>query len=330
MENNIAEAAIIAFTKSLMAENDASSHTLKAYQGDLRQFFGFGARSSLFTLDPADPRPFTHISRGHIRSFAVYLNQLRLGPATMERKLSTLRSFFRFLQRHGQVDKNPASQVDLPSKPKKQPEFLTVDEAFALIHSAEKPDDPNGIRDLAILELFYATGMRVSELSSLSVGDIDLSRGTIKVKGKGKKERLCPVGGAAEKALGPLIVGIAPDRAVFLNKSGGRLSVRSIHSIVKRHARQAGLGRPVGPHRLRHSFATHLLEGGADLRAIQEMLGHSSLSTTQKYTHVNLKKLMEVYDNAHPRAHAGSEKPDGGNARIKAKRKSPIQFPEHS
>ncbi|MDH5639409.1 MAG: tyrosine recombinase XerC [Nitrospinota bacterium] len=294
--------------RSLMAEMDASAHTLKAYKADLRQFFAFGAHSSLFVPDPTSSHPFNQISRSHVRSFAAHLSRLRLGPATMERKLSSLRSFFRFLQRHGQVDINPATQVELPSKPKKPPGFLTVDETFALIGAAENLDAPNGPRDLAILELFYATGMRVSELAALCVGDVDLAGGMIKVKGKGKKERLTPVGGAAGRALSLIISGANQDQPVFLNNRGGRLSVRSIHSIVKRSARLAGLGRPVGPHRLRHSFATHLLEGGADLRAIQEMLGHSSLSTTQKYTHVNLKKLMEVYDSAHPRAHTATGK----------------------
>ena len=296
--------AINDFIRSLMAEMDASAHTLKAYETDIRQFFTFGAKSTLFTLDSASSRPFCGIGRSHIRAFAADMSRLGLSPATMERKLSSLRSFFRFLQRHGQVDKNPATQVELPSKPKKPPGFLTVDETFALIGAADNPEAPNGPRDLAILELFYATGMRVSELAALRVGDVDMEGGMIKVKGKGKKERLTPVGGAAARALSLFVSGYAPDRPVFLNNRGERLSVRSIHSIVKKNARMAGLGRPVGPHRLRHSFATHLLEGGADLRAIQEMLGHSSLSTTQKYTHVNLKKLMEVYDSAHPRAHA--------------------------
>ncbi|MDH5510683.1 MAG: tyrosine recombinase XerC [Nitrospinota bacterium] len=313
MESIDLDRAIRAFMRSLMAEMDASPHTLKAYETDLKQFFAFGAKSSLFHPDSSSSRPFNQISRSHVRSFAAHMNKLRIGPATMERKLSSLRSFFRFLQRHGQVDKNPATQVDLPSKPKKPPGFLTVDETFALIGAVENQDTPNGPRDHAILELFYATGMRVSELAALCVGDVDLAEGMIKVKGKGKKERLTPVGGAAARALSRFVSGANPDQPVFLNNRGERLSVRSIHSIVKRSARLAGLGRPVGPHRLRHSFATHLLEGGADLRAIQEMLGHSSLSTTQKYTHVNLKKLMEVYDSAHPRAHTVS----GNNCAIK-------------
>ena len=311
MENRIINQAMAAFLESMKAERDASVHTLRAYEKDLSEFFGFMATTGLFIPDSAAPRPFAAVERRHVRAFAAHLSRLGKSPATMERKLCSLRSFFRFLQRGGLVDFNAAAAVDLPSKPKKLPAFLTVDEAFAMIDSAEKSDGKNHLRDLAILELFYATGMRVSELSSLNLEDIDDGQGMIKVRGKGKKERLTPFGGAAGRALaahmGAQGSGGGPKAPLFRNKAGERLSVRSVHSIVKKHCRQAGLGRPVGPHRLRHSFATHLLEGGADLRVIQEMLGHSSLSTTQKYTHVNLKRLMEVYDSAHPRAQAAAE-----------------------
>ena len=308
MINETAQKAIAAFIDSLKAERDASPHTLKAYEKDLIQFFSFAAGAGFFTADSAGDKPFAKITRAHIRAFAASMNRKGAGPATCERKLSSLRSFFRFLQRHGGVETNPAAQVDLPTKPKKLPDFLSVDETFAMIGALETQEQASPARDLAILELLYATGMRVSELAGLNMGDIDPARGLIKARGKGKKERLTPYGGAAERALNALISaqGSAggPSAPLFRNRLGGRLSIRSIHAIVKNSARKAGLGRPVGPHRLRHSFATHMLEGGADLRAIQEMLGHSSLSTTQKYTHVNLKRLMEVYDGAHPRAGA--------------------------
>jgi integrase/recombinase XerC len=309
MENQIVKRATTAFIDSLKAERDASPHTIKAYETDLGQFFTFAAQAKLFTPSPVAAKPFAAVTRAHIRAFAARMSRQGLGPATMERKLSALRSFFRFLQRHGRVETNPAAQVDLPTKPKKLPNFLSIDETFAMIGFVEKDDAKSQPRDLAILELLYATGMRASELASLSLGDIDGARGLIKVRGKGKKERLTPFGGAAERALNALISTQGSDGGasapLFRNRAGGRLTVRAIHAIVKKSARLAGLGRPVGPHRLRHTFATHLLEGGADLRAIQEMLGHSSLSTTQKYTHVNLKRLMEVYDGAHPHAGAG-------------------------
>jgi integrase/recombinase XerC len=176
-------------------------------------------------------------------------------------------------------------------------------------------DDASSLRDRAILELLYATGMRVSEMASLSVEDIDFDRGFITVKGKGKKERLVPFGKKADEAINRLFGKTGKVDAdhhgtpVFLNRSHKRLSSRSIHSIVKKYAKSVGLDRPVAPHRLRHTFATHLLDGGADLRAIQEMLGHASLSTTQKYTHVSLSRLMEVYDDAHPRASLSRNKP---------------------
>ncbi len=238
----------------------------------------------------------------------------------MERKLSTLRAFFRRLTQTGVLPRNPGKDVDLPSKPKRLPDFLTTGEAAALME-APGDDDASPLSDRAILELLYATGMRVSEMASLSVEDIDFHRGFITVKGKGKKERLVPFGQKARGALRRLLDEIHKSEAdrygtpVFLNRYKKRLSSRSIHSIVKKYARKVGLDRPVAPHRLRHTFATHLLDGGADLRAIQEMLGHSSLSTTQKYTHVSLSRLMEVYDDAHPRASLIKEKKSQTNSK---------------
>ena len=298
--------ALDGFMTSLRAETGASPHTVRAYWKDLRQFFDYTLSSNELQPESVAGKPFSAFTRRHVRSFAAALRQRGLKPATQERKLSSIRSFFRFMQRLGEVDFNCAAQVDLPKKPKSLPGFLSVDEAFAMMDSAQGAEGRNKARNHAILELLYATGMRVSELSGVNLGDVDFAGGFIKVLGKGNKERLVPFGGKAETALKALVNERDPNAAknapLFLNKDGGRLSVRSIHSIVKRGSLMAGLGRPVGPHKLRHTFATHLLEGGADLRAIQEMLGHSSLSTTQKYTHVNLKTLMEVYDRTHPRA----------------------------
>jgi integrase/recombinase XerC len=293
------------FLDHVSAEKNGTTETIRAYEVDLRQFFADLRRRALWgdagniarlaSLTPADIRKFITATRA----------AANLSASTIERKLSTIRAFYRYFNQIGVIDTNPARQVSLPTKPKKNPDFLTADEISALLDGKEA----KSLRDRAILELFYATGLRASEVAALSVADIDFGRGFVKARGKGKKERLVPFGGKAEAALRNLLADEAKridDRLgtpLFPNKTGGRLSVRSIHAVVKRSARKAGLARPVAPHRLRHSFATHLLDGGADLRSIQEMMGHASLSTTQKYTHVGLSQLMRVYDDAHPHAH---------------------------
>ena len=294
------------FLDRMEAEKNSSSHTLRAYTLDLCQFFDFLRERGLWD-DQRGRDGVASVQAAHVRAFATMVFGRKVSPCTLERKLSTLRSFFAYLQRIGVMVHNPARNIPLPSKPKLTPDFLTPDEVFALVENP-KGDDPSSLRDRAVLELFYATGMRASEMESLCVKDIDWANGFITVRGKGKKERLVPFGVKAGDALKRLLEEPAPRHAdvlgdpVFLNKSGHRLTVRSIHSVVKRWGRKSGLDRPVAPHKLRHTFATHLLDNGADLRMIQEMLGHSSLSTTQKYTHVGLKQLMKVYDDAHPRA----------------------------
>lgn len=295
------------FMDHLAAEKDASPHTMRAYTRDLADFFGF-LRGMGAWSDASVEADLGSIERRHIKAYVAYLYNRKYSPASMERKLSTLRAFFRHFLRRGTVERNPATQLALPKKPKSLPDFLTIDETFAYLDTPAGAMGSSAARDAAIIELFYATGMRASEMEALSVENIDFDRGFITVRGKGKKERLAPFGSKAENALRALLDGrgkVEPDRLgvpVFLNRDSKRLSVRSIHSIVKKRAVAAGVGRPVAPHKLRHTFATHLLEGGADLRSIQEMLGHSSLSTTQKYTHVSLSALMRVYDDAHPRA----------------------------
>ncbi len=294
------------FTDYMYAEKNASPHTIKAYKSDLRQFFDFLRKIKAWNGASTQPQ-LASLDRSHVRSFMGSFYHQNYSPGAMERKLSALRSFFRYLVRTGVTNHNPAKDVDLPSKPRTLPDFLTADEVTALVESPEG-DNVEKARDLAILELFYATGIRVSEMHSLSVEDIDFDRKFITVKGKGKKERLAPFGVKAEKAVSDLLSAQHPPPAdslgtpVFLNRRSKRISARSIRSIVGKYARQAGMNRPVSPHRLRHTFATHMLDGGADLRAIQEMLGHSSLSTTQKYIHISLQKLLKVYDGAHPRA----------------------------
>ncbi len=300
-KTNTPEKAVIEpFLDYLSHERGASDHTLRSYFVDLNQFFMFLRETTMWN----DHSSVSTLSRTHVKTFAGYLYQQGYAPASMERKLSSLRSLFRRLIQLGVLTKNPATAVETPSKQKSLPDFLTIDEVTALV---ETPDQDKQ-RDKTILELFYATGIRASEMASLSLEDIDFDRKTILVKGKGKKERLCPFGKVAGKALSallekrPTVTNDDIGTPVFINNRGSRLSVRSIFETVSRNAKKAGFDRPVAPHRLRHSFATHLLEGGADLRSIQEMLGHSSLSTTQKYTHVNLDKLMKTYDKSHPRA----------------------------
>ena len=281
------------FIRYLKVERGASEHTIRAYRKDL-EVFAERAKLPLEGIEPLDIRGFIaeQISNG-------------LNKTTVCRRLATLRSFFRFLNREGLIKSNPAKIVSTLKTPHMLPKFLTVDEVFSLV---EKPE---GIgfytaRDRAILELLYSSGIRVSELSGLDFDDLNTKIGFIKVRGKGKKERIVPVGRKAIDALKTYIVERAllkkKDKAVFLNKSGTRLTDRGVRRIVVKYARQTLLETKIGPHTLRHTFATHLLQGGADLRVIQELLGHSSLSTTQKYTHLDIKHLMDVYDKAHPLA----------------------------
>lgn len=282
------------FFDYLAGERGASSLTLKSYRSDLEQFQVFLARHGVPSIDAADPRL--------IRAYLAHLHQLGLRKSSIGRKLSAVRSFFRFLVRRGGLAKNPAKDVGSPKISKTLPSFLPHDEIAQLLDSKPRKSG-EGERDRAILETFYATGIRCAELHALDLADIDRSSGTIRVMGKGGKERVVPIGDQALAAIDAYL----PLRGVrhgplFLNRRGGRLTVRSIHRIVKARARAAGVIRRVSPHTLRHTFATHLLDAGADLRFIQELLGHARLSTTQKYTHVSSDHLMKVYDQAHPRA----------------------------
>jgi len=302
------------FLDRMTAERNASSHTVRAYAADLRQFFQF-LRGIRIWGEDSENKDFSAIDQGLVRLFMGSLHKRGLSPVTMERKLSTLRAFFRFLNQVDVIRQNPAKSVSSPSKPKTTPDFLTPDEVTALVESPNG-SDAKSLRDKAILELFYATGARVSELASLSVEDIDFDRKVITIHGKGGKDRVTPFGSRAEKALRAHLAiqgGEGSDKLgvpVFTNRSAKRLSVRSIYSVVRDRAGKVGIDRPVAPHKLRHTFATHMLDGGANLRDIQEMMGHSSLSTTQKYTHVGLRRLMRVYDAAHPRASLKNEKSD--------------------
>jgi integrase/recombinase XerC len=315
------QAAIEEFLAYLTAERDASAHTLRSYRTDLRQFSAYvQERAGGTTIRPAD------VDQLVVRGYLARLHGQRMSRTSQARKLATLRSFFRFLCRRGIVAANPAALVQTPRLPVRTTPHLSVDEAFQLMAAPKgsgavaAPAEGLATRDRAILELFYAAGLRIGELAGLRMTELDLAAGLVRVRGKGRKERIVPVGREACQALAAWL----PERtavlraagtdsaALFLGRRGTSLSVRSVHRIVLRYLLQSGLGKKITPHGLRHSFATHLLSAGADLRAIQELLGHARLSTTQRYTHVGLDQVMAVYDTAHPRARADRSK--GGGA----------------
>ncbi|PYM76450.1 MAG: tyrosine recombinase XerC [Candidatus Rokuibacteriota bacterium] len=288
---------LVAFLRHLASEQDASPHTLRSYRADLLEFVqhaSHGERGEW--LAAVDTRT--------VRAFLVRLHERGLDAVTIARKLAAVRSWFRFLVRRGVLERNVAREVRGPRTPKKLVSFLPVDEA-AVLMDARPAGGPERPRDAAVLELLYASGLRVSELAGLDLDDVDRARQTVRVLGKGRKERIVPYGGRAASALAAHLASRGDDRGpLFANRRGGRLTVRSIHSIVRRRALACGITRRVSPHTLRHTFATHLLDAGADLRMIQELLGHSRLSTTQRYTHVGTDQLMRAYDAAHPRARA--------------------------
>jgi integrase/recombinase XerC len=289
---------IARFLAYLETERRASAHTSKAYATDLAQYAAYLDELGAAVLpgSPALVRGFVaHAARG-------------AGAASLGRKLSTLRSFYAFLVREGLAPGNPARAVAGPRRPKRLPDVLREEEAAALVEAPAGADGALALRDRAILELLYASGLRVSELVGLDVDDVDLAGGLVRVLGKRRKERVVPFGAPAAEALRRWISEGRPrlvrrsQPALFLGARGRRLVQRSIARRLDRWVLAAGLPRHVHPHVLRHSFATHLLGNGADLRGIQELLGHASLSTTQRYTHLDWKRLAEVYDRAHPRA----------------------------
>ena len=298
------ERSVERFLDHLRDERRVSACTLRAYESDLRQFGEFLAER-LGGAERAEPREIDTLA---VRGFVARLSRAGLGKSTIARKLSAVRSFFRHAAREGRIAANPAAEVPTPRVPKGLPRNLTVDETFSLLDHITD-DDLAGSRDRALLELLYAAGLRVSELTSLDFAAVDFSSGILRVVGKGDKERIVPFGKKAAQALERWAARSRELRqrsreggAVFLNLRGGRLTDRSVRRILGRRLREAAVSARVSPHALRHSFATHLLGAGADLRVIQEMLGHASLSTTQRYTHVDTDGLMRVYDKAHPRA----------------------------
>jgi len=282
------------FLQYLAVERGASRHTLRGYRSDLADC------SAFLVTHGADPLVETDARM--LRAYLAALHERGLARTSVARRLATLRSFFRYLVRRGRVRANPAKDVRTPRLPKSLPGYLPIDESEALLR-ADFGATAEGARDRAVLEVLYATGIRVAELAGLDESDVDLREGAVRVTGKGGKERIVPLGTKAIDAVCAYLA-TRPSRPgpLVRNRRGGRLTVRSLHRIVRARARGAGLARRVTPHTLRHTFATHLLDAGADLRLIQELLGHARLGTTQRYTHVSVDRLMKVYDAAHPRA----------------------------
>jgi len=279
-----------------------SPHTLAAYRRDLEQLAEFVASESGRAAGVGD------VDHLLLRRYLALLGK-RAKKSSVGRKLAAIRSFFRFLVRQGVVAKNPAELIATPRKENRLPFHLDIDQVTTLVE-APQDDDKHALRDRAILEMLYSSGLRVSELTGLAIGDLDLSGGMVRVLGKGGKERIVPVGSRALEAIRKYLEGrgdLAGAGALFLNTRGQRINRRSVARIVDEHVLRIAAFKRISPHILRHTFATHMLEGGADLRAIQELLGHASLSTTQKYTHVSIDRLMEVYDKAHPKAHTKKE-----------------------
>jgi integrase/recombinase XerC len=299
------------FLRHLESEKNASPHTLSGYATDISQFIArqWAGRNP--------PYPWNSVDRFEARAFLVDFQRSGCDPRTTARKLAGMRSFFKFLEREDRVEGNPFAGLRAPKRPRRLPAVLGVEEVVRLLEAparaAAKLDSPSAwdkysyLRDTAILEVLYSTGARVSEVCGLREDSVDLISGVVKVRGKGKKERLCPLGGPAFRALKSMMnaaAGIPPagSKTVFVSSKGTPLCPRSVERMMKKYLAAAGLGASVSPHTLRHSFATHMLDNGADLRSVQELLGHASLSTTQIYTHVTVDRLKKVYEEAHPRA----------------------------
>ncbi len=299
------------FLKYVSIERNYSKRTLKSYRSDIEQFVIFANGSNMPGTSPHGRFNFRQMKPLIVRSFMAHLHKRKLAPSSIERKLSTLRSFFRYLVREGWMDNNIASMIPAPKKPKRIPRFLSVDEMFSILENRNR-DDKNYLRDNAMLELFYSSGLRISEIASLSIGDLNLENKMVRVIGKGRKERILPVTKKAVKAVKALLEDCGRTAGpLFSSRGSKRISLRTIFNIVVNSGIKGGVFKRVTPHMLRHTFATHLLDGGADLRAIQELLGHSTLATTQRYTHIALDHLMKVYDKAHPHAHQAG----GGSGR---------------
>lgn len=290
------------FLNYLTYERNASANTVGAYRDDLESFVSFLC-NDYFTVPRADI-DFQKVDHVSVRSYLAHLARRRLRRSSIARHLSALRTFFRYLMREQIVESNPARSVATPKREKHLPPVMQPPDVVLLLEQVDTTA-PLGLRDRAFLELLYASGLRISELVGIDLDDIELRARLVKVHGKGSKERIVPFGSKAEEALrGWLAVrqATSEEEALFVNYRGERISARSVRRLFDRYARAAALQAGISPHTLRHSFATHLLNAGADLRGIQELLGHASLSTTQKYTHLSDRELIKIYRHAHPRA----------------------------
>jgi integrase/recombinase XerD len=289
------------FINYLSVERGLAPNTLESYGRDLRQYSAFlRSKGNLVSLRDA--------SRANIISYLLQMEKQGRSPATIARRLAALKSFYQFLVRERIVDRDPTANLESPKLDRRLPKVLTVREVETLLRQP-KVTTANGLRDKAMLEVLYATGMRVSELVSLTLADVNLELGHVRCLGKGSKERIVPLGSIACNAVAdylargrPKLVKDHGERSLFVNHHGRRMTRQGFWKILKKYAAQAGIKKSITPHTLRHSFATHLLENGADVRAVQEMLGHADISTTQVYSHINRKRLREQYRNSHPRA----------------------------
>jgi integrase/recombinase XerC len=287
----------------LHVERAASPHTLKGYREDLETFLQYFREADDSCPDPAE------LTAVELRGYLAALHEAGYAKTSIARKLASLRSFYRFGQREAWIDHNPAKALRNPRKTRKLPHFLTTTEVGKLL-AAPPSDQTLGLRDRAILETLYSAGLRVSELVGLNDGDLDFEQGIVRVRGKGRKERIAPLGSYATRALGRWLKvrklsaeePTGREAPVFVNRFGSRLTARSVGRMLEKHLQHAGLDDRTSPHTLRHSFATHLLDRGADIRSVQELLGHKSLETTQIYTHVSTSNLRAAYEKAHPRA----------------------------
>ena len=295
------------FLGHLELERGLSRNTLEAYRSDLQQFADFLERHQ---LDPVSVQS---------TDLNAFVSELATGtperpaaaPATLQRKIACLRSFYRHLRREQILEHDPASELRAPRSRARLPKVLSRDEVSRLLEQP-RGAGPAALRDRALLETMYACGLRASEAIGLELSELDLEAGILRARGKGSKERIVPIGGKAIEALSaylergrPKLVGVRPEPRVFVNLRGGGLSRQGLYKIVRRHARSAGLEQRMSPHTLRHTFATHLLTGGCDLRSLQEMLGHADIGTTQIYTHLSTERLRDVYFESHPRAQIG-------------------------
>ncbi len=299
------------FLEFLEVQKNYSAQTLRAYRNDLMEFVLLFAAYNGICPEKKEAMESLAVSQVDVLSVRSYLGALykkRNKKSSVARKLSAVRTFFNYLQKNGVVEENPADMVATPKQEKNIPAYLTVDDMFRLLDNIDTRT-LSGLRDKALFETLYSTGIRISELAGLDLADVDRANGLIRVLGKGNKERVVPVGNRALSAIadyrnvldGQGRQGVKDIKALFLNKNGHRLTERSMARLLKTWAENAGITVPVFPHAVRHTFATHMLDAGADLRGVQEILGHESLSTTQKYTHVTIDRLARVYDKAHPR-----------------------------